>query len=297
MKYLLIAASGAALATAMPSMPVNASAAAETDQFDMLRKKAKELKKKAKEIKDTAETVENVVETVTDGAASGTLPSVSGSSSSNRSGVMQYAGQRRPRAAGRGDYAGRAPSAPAKYAAMTKCANLKLGNAFIAQAGTYTVTSGLSTEDRTGLIEREPVQPVDGCTFTGLGVGDVLYVEVDKPAYNGRGSYELQCISFDGKEQLARDTRPRENNYTGKDVMLMTGNSAGYELTASGSNADRSAAYDKLLGSRGREMITFNMPELHTDKAGTDFYCQHYNEATGQSALAFTYRRGPVGRQ
>ena len=38
------------------------------------------------------------------------------------------------------------------------------------------------------------------------------------------------------------------------------------------------------------------MPAIHSDKSGTDFYCQHFNKATGKSALAFTFRRGPVGR-
>lgn len=39
------------------------------------------------------------------------------------------------------------------------------------------------------------------------------------------------------------------------------------------------------------------MPELHTDKSGTEFFCQHYNEKTGEGLVAFTYRRCPVGRR
>ena len=77
--------------------------------------------------------------------------------------------------------------------------------------------------------------------------------------------------------------------------MLHAGNNLGYEPTATGSNSTRSGEYDKWLKSRGREMITFNMPYLHTDKGGTDFYCQYYNDKTGKSAVAFTYRRSPVG--
>ncbi|MEL7217627.1 MAG: hypothetical protein AAGK01_04255, partial [Pseudomonadota bacterium] len=62
--------------------------------------------------------------------------------------------------------------------------------------------------------------------------------------------------------------------------------------TAAGSNSSRSGAYEKYLDGRGRSMLTFAMPSLHTDP-GTDFFCQHYNKNTGQIALAFTFRRGP----
>ena len=130
--------------------------------------------------------------------------------------------------------------------------------------------------------------------FEGLAVGDILYVEFDKNRFQ-KYDYKMQCVSYDGSEQLDTTNGPRTFNYTGKDVMLHTGHSLGYTPTASGSNSDRSGAYDKYLDGRGRAMATINFGALHTDKSGTDFYCQWYNEKTGKSALGLTFRRGPAG--
>tara|TARA_R110002072_G_scaffold181232_7_gene337275 strand:+ start:10515 stop:11354 length:840 start_codon:yes stop_codon:yes gene_type:complete len=277
MKNTMMTAVGIAL------MATSISTTADANPFRNLRNSVEKVKKEAREVEEAVETVEEVVEAV-DAVSDGRAPSLRGSSNH-----PSY-----PNTASRGNWKGRAPAAPAKFASMTQCANLNLGNAFIAQAGDYTFSKGISTETRGGLIEREPVQ-ASGCTLPGVGSGDVLYVEVDRANFNTH-EYDMQCISFDGSQQLDRAWVPPTNNYTGKDVMLHTGHSLGFEPTATGSNSARSEAYDKYLAARGRAMITFNMPELHTDKSGTDFYCQYYNNNTGKSAVAFTYRRSPVGR-
>ena len=299
MNRKLLAAAGLAFAATAITAPVQAG------PFDKLKKKVEKVKKKAEEVEQAATAVEGAVDDVKNGRVPAAGRTRLGSplggvrpAGSERGGVMQYAGQRRPKTASRGNYAGRAPAAPAKYASMTKCANLNVGNAFVAQAGNYTFSNGLKTETRSGLIARENVSPSNGCIFPGVGVGDVLYVEVDRNGFN-KHEYEIQCVSFDGSKEVSRNKAeigPRANNYTGKDVMLHTGHSLGYTPTASGSNSNRSGAYDEYLAGRGRQMITFNMPEQHNDKSGTDFYCQYYNQKTGKSAVAFTYRRGPVGR-
>ena len=310
MNRKILAAAGLAFAATAISAPVQAG------PFDKLKKKVEKVKKEAKEVQQAARAVEATVDAVKDGraadvaadAAVGAAVKATTGRTSTRlgsplTGVRAMdgsvpGGRNYPKRASRGNYAGRAPAAPAKYASMTQCADLNVGNAFIAQAGNYTFTTGLKTETRGGLIERESVSPANGCIFPGLGVGDVLYVEVDRNGFN-KHEYEVQCVSFDGSKEVSRNKAeigPRANNYTGKDVMLHTGHSLGYTPTAAGSNSDRSGAYDKYLAGRGRAMITFNMPEQHNDKSGTDFYCQYYNNATGKSAVAFTYRRGPVGR-
>lgn len=274
MKYLLPLTAGLMIATSVAAVDANAG------PFDKLRNAVKKVEDTAKDANDAAEVVDNV--------AKGNVPNVSRGGFANRGSTSNS-----PRTARAKSHAGVAGPTPARFASATKCANVGLSNAFVAQSGNYTFSQGLSTETRSGLLDRVNVSPSNGCTFPAMGVGDVLYVEVDKNAYN-RGRYAMQCVSYDGKEQLDNTNAPRENNYTGKDVMLHTGNSTGYTPTASGSNSSRSGAYEKVLNARGKEMITFNMPGLHTD-SGTDFYCQHYNKDTGQSVLAFTFRRGPTG--
>ncbi|MEL7687965.1 hypothetical protein AAG596_11295 [Citromicrobium bathyomarinum] len=279
MKHSIMTAMGLALVATSFTAPADAN------PFKRLKNKVEEVKKEVEEVEEAADAVGDMVDAVSGDRRVGG-PVIRSNGPTPRT--------RYPKTASHGDWKGRAPAAPAKYAGMTQCENLNLGNAFIAKAGEYTFSKGLNTETRSGLIEREHVQP-NGCTLPGVGSGDVIYVEVDRGNFNTH-EYNMQCVSFDGSQQLDRAWVPPTNNYTGKDVMLHTGNSLGYEPTATGSNSTRSGEYDKWLKSRGREMITFNMPYLHTDKAGTDFYCQYYNDKTGKSAVAFTYRRSPVGR-
>lgn len=268
MKKYALALAGGMLATGLVAVapePVEASG-----PFDSLKKATKKGERAAKEAKDAADTVGSIL-------GSGNK----GNSNSSTTG-SRFKG-----------YKGKADPAPAKFVQQLNCASLGQGNAFIARDGEYTFSAGINTEKRYGLIDRKPVEPTSGCLYPSMGVYDVLYLEVDKAKYEkDKYSYDLQCVAYDGSLQLDRSTRPPLDNYKGKDVMLHTGHSLGYTPTASGSNSSRSGEYDKYLASRGRAMITFNMPPLHTDR-GTDFFCQHYNKNTGKVALAFTFRRGP----
>ena len=181
---------------------------------------------------------------------------------------------------------------PERFLNQLQCESRGIGNAFVGRDGDYTFSKGINTETRGGLIDRTPVTATNGCFYGGLSVMDVLYVELNAAGFN-RHDYKMQCVSYDGSEQSNNATSARVNNYKGKDVMLHTGNSLGYEPTATGSNSSRSGAYNEYLAQRGRTMATFNFETLHTDRGGTDFFCQWYNEDTGKSAVALTYRRGP----
>lgn len=269
MKSFMTALAGTALAGATVTAGfVGAESVKAAGPFD-------KLKKKVKKAEETAQDVDTVISEA-DRANKTNGRSLLGSSrnSSTRTRKSQSAG-------------GVAGPAPAKYAAATKCTGAAFSNAFVAEDGEYTFSQGLNTEKRSGLINRKPVS-ANGCTFPAMGVGDVLYLELDKRAYK-RGVHVLQCVSYDGSVQLTNSNRPPEGNYKGKDVMLHTGNSTGYTPTATGSNLSRSRQYDKVLASRGKAMVTFTMPFSQTNK-GKDFYCQHYNKDTGKSLLAFTYR-------
>ena len=307
MKRTILAAGLMAFAATAAVTPVQAG------PFDKLKKKVEKVKQEVKEAEEAAEAVEATVDAVKDGkaadvaaeaAAAAALQATTGRTRTGLGSPLTGAramdgsvpgGRNYPRTASRGNYAGVAGPVPAKYASVTQCANVGLGNAFIARAGDYTFQQGLSTETRGGLIERRNVSATNGCVMPAMGSGDVLYVEVDAAKYD-KHKYALQCVSYDGSLQLDNVDAPPQDNYSGKDVMLHAGHSLGYTPTATGSNSDRSRAYDKHLASRGRAMITFNMPNLHQDKSGTDFYCQHYDKTSGKSTLAFAFRRGPVMR-
>ncbi|MEO1488290.1 MAG: hypothetical protein AAFR88_02475 [Pseudomonadota bacterium] len=294
MKTLLLALASTAMACALAA-PEPALAESSHGPFDKLKKAAK----KAEKTKDDAEDVVETVDTVTGGAVTGgAVTDGTGRRTAPRSSrkvvTGTTAGSNYPQTARAPGHAGVAGPTPAKYANATKCAALDLGNAFVARAGNYTFSQGISTEQRTGLLDRRPVEPVSGCVFEGLGIGDVLYVEFDKSKFK-KYNYRIQCASYDGSEQQDNVFGPSIDNYGGKAIMLHTGNSTGYEPTASGSNSDRNNAYKKYMDGRGRAFATFNFKDRPDDKQGTDFYCQWFDRNTGESAIALTYRRGPTG--
>jgi hypothetical protein len=278
MKDLICTLVGSSLALGAVAYADPASA-----QFRGLRDAVRDVKKATDDAKDVAETAEDAADAV----------SGERSSRRSRSGFANRGStSNSPTRAARAGHVGGAAAAPSRLTGQLSCASLGIGNAFIGRDGEYTFSKGISTEERSGIVDRRNVTPTSNCMFEGLAVGDILYVEFDKKRFND-SDYEMQCVSFDGSEQLNRSTRPRVNNYKGKDVMLHTGNSLGYTPTASGTNSSRSGAYDSHLSQRGREMATINFTPLHTDKSGTDFYCQWYSEKTGKSALGLTFRRGP----
>lgn len=284
MKNLICALVGSSIALGTLTYAEPASA-----QFRGLRDAVRDVKKTTDDAKEVAETAEDVVDAARGNRSNRNSNRRSRSGFANRGSTSNS-----PRTAAAPDHVGGAGAAPSKYTSQLSCESLGIGNAFVGKAGTYTFSKGIKTEDRTGIIDRRNVSPTSGCMFEGLDVGDILYVEFDKRRFND-SNYDLQCVSYDGSEQLNRSTRPRVNNYTGKDVMLHTGHSLGYTPTAAGSNSSRSGAYDDYLNGRGRAMATINFGALHTDKSGTDFFCQWYNESTGKSALGLTFRRGPAG--
>ncbi|MEM9501634.1 MAG: hypothetical protein AAF941_07280 [Pseudomonadota bacterium] len=289
MNKMMIVLAGSALTTGLVATSIVAPAPVEAaGPFDKIKKGLKKVKKKKREADEVVGTVDAVI---TGGAvASGVGASADGS----RCNANRGSNSNSPCTARAPGHTGSAAPAPAKFTSQLKCANVGLGNAFIGRDGNYTFSQGISTEERSGLLDRVNVQPTNGCFFPGLGVGDVLYVEFDKSKYK-KYDYKIQCVSYDGKEQLDNVNGPSVGNFGGKAIMLHTGNSTGYEPTASGSNSDRSNAYKAYMDKRGRTFTTFNFSALHTDKAGTDFFCQWFDKSNGKSALALTFRRGPAG--
>lgn len=291
MKKHIFAVAG--LSVAVSSFAVTAVAG----PFDSIRNKVKKVEREAAEVEEAVADVKEVADTVdranrTNGRS--LLGDVLGGLTGGGTGCGTTAMSSYPCTAQDPAHVGRAAPIPAKFLSQTQCANLNVGNAFIGRGGKYTFSQGISTQERSGIVDRAAVQASNGCVFPTMGVGDILYVEVDRDQYK-KHSYAIQCVSYDGTEQLNNVNGPSVNNYSGKDVMLHAGHSLGYEPTATGSNASRSGAYDKVLKSRGREMLTFNFGAIHTDKKGTDFFCQWYDKDQGKSAVAFAYRRGPRG--
>ncbi len=279
----MIALTGALLATGFYAAPVEAG------PFSKLKKAAKKMERVADDAAEVAATVEDVSNSV-DAVSRGEIPAVSSAGATRQTRSNRY-----PGSAKRLAHAGRAGPSPAKYTAMTKCAGLPISNAMIGQYGKYTYSQGLQQEELTGMVNRETVAPVSDCVMPSLGTGDILYLEVPAGQLKAmKANWEMQCIDSATGKPANFSALPAAHNVRGKDIMLHTGNSAGYTPTATGSISDRSGAWDADLKRRGKSMMGFNMPDLHTDK-GTDFYCQYYDKNSGRSAVAFSYRRSAGG--
>lgn len=261
--------------------------------FDKLKSAVKKTKKKVKKAEQAMEEVAQAAEVV-DAVADGRVDPTAGINPIGRDAAIRQGMRQRsnyPTTATGKPHAGRAGSPSSKYTSLTKCAGLPISNAFIAQSGTYTFQDGLNTEERTGLLNREPVTASSGCIMPSMGTYDVLYMEVPTAQYDKmKYSMKMQCINQSTGKQANDAARPSWSNVAGKDVALHTGHSTGYTTTASGSNSDRSGAWDRELKKRGKTMLGFNMPPLHTD-SGTDFYCQYLDTKSGKSVAAFAYRR------
>ena len=86
-----------------------------------------------------------------------------------------------------------------------------------------------------------------------MASGDVLYIEVPAKQWASmKGGWKMQCVEMDTGKNANSQAFPRWSNIAGKDIMLHTGNSLGYEPTASGSNSDRSRAHDQDLARCGK---------------------------------------------
>ncbi|QYJ07844.1 hypothetical protein [Qipengyuania flava] len=296
---ILIAAAIAVAATGIAASPVQAG------PFDKLKRAVKKVEEVAEDVETVVEVAEETERTggrnivgaaaaVTGGRNAAIATGVAMSAAS-RSGCDATGGTGRCTAK-RPGYAGVAPTPSAKFTSMTQCAGLPISNAFVGRFGDYTFQQGLSQEERSGIVDREPVSASQGCIMPSMASGDVLYLEVPAKQWASmKGGWKMQCVEMRTGKNANSEAFPRWSNIAGKDIMLHTGNSLGYEPTASGSNSDRSRAWDKDLERRGKHMLGFNMPDLHNDK-GTDFYCQYYNAASGKSVAAFAYRRGATRR-
>ncbi|MBO9488808.1 hypothetical protein J7384_00345 [Endozoicomonas sp. G2_1] len=184
---------------------------------------------------------------------------------------------------------------------FTKCAGLDLSNVMVGEYGDYTFQQGFSTEERSGLVNRSKHQVSSDCILPSLKPLQVVYMEVDTEKYDDMGyNWTMQCVRSDkpqeGVLKEARSEYPVKVTYlAGKDIMLHCGHSEEHvEACAEGSNGSRSRAWDDVLDSRGKTMLTVLAKQsMLAPKGGEKLYCQYYNKKTKTSLFGFEYIRTP----
>jgi len=192
----------------------------------------------------------------------------------------------------------------AELVAMTQCMDLPMSNAMIGNLGDYTFKQGFSKEKRSGFINRREAEFSDDCILPSMRAHDVAYVEVDTETYEDTGNsndWVMQCLkSANPSEGAVNDTEPKgEYPYTvsalgKKHMMLHCGNSEGIEECAKGNNNSRGRAWDDLLESRNKTMLSVYMTSSTlAPSEGEKLFCQYYHKPSGESLFAFEYLRTP----
>lgn len=190
----------------------------------------------------------------------------------------------------------------AKRMDITTCSKLKPENIITGNMGDYTFEQGMSSEKRSGFLNRVSGSLKNGCVLPSMQPQQATYMEVDEKAYKAMGSsndWEMQCVRSDDPSAgaLTQKENKSEAPYhvgvlAGKDMMLHCGNSEGVKKCATGSNSSRSSAWKKDLESRGKIMLSIS---AHTSQLaptqGERIYCQWYNKSKNKSLFAFEYLR------
>jgi hypothetical protein len=201
-----------------------------------------------------------------------------------------------------GSTAGR--SGTPKPTELTQCDSLRPSKVTYGKLGDYTFSQGMSTETRTGFINRRDVSFESGCVLPNLETNEIMYLEFDTAKLKAAGhpnGYETQCVKIDDRAYGAVNVTETRSEYPSNDsvlgeshMRLACGNSEGISECTNGSNSDRATAADKDLKARGKTALSFMMvPTRRSDtpKSGERLYCQYYNKNSGKSLFGYEYFR------
>lgn len=195
-------------------------------------------------------------------------------------------------------------SSTPKPTSITQCDSMSPSKIVYGRLGDYTFSQGMSTETRTGFIDRRDMSFESGCILPNLTSGDVMYLEYDTAALRAQGypnDFETQCIKIDdrayGAVNIAEGLSeyPSNDTYLGDShLRLACGNSEGISECTNGRNFDRASAASADLKARGKTALSFFMTRTRissTPKPGERLYCQYYNKVSGKSLFGYEYFR------
>jgi len=172
----------------------------------------------------------------------------------------------------------------------------------------YDVKEGMSTDQRTGFMDRESVEMTNGCFLGELQPNTCFAFTANESKYAELGNsndWAVQCVYSDDPGAGALENKGEYpysvDSMPGKEMMLLCGHTEGdgYEC-AEGSNSSRSGEWDKKLDKEGKVQLGFCVntkayQELSYDKddypSGRWAYCQYYNSKTKKNMFGFEFRQ------
>ncbi|MGB6318391.1 MAG: hypothetical protein WBG08_07110, partial [Litorimonas sp.] len=196
-------------------------------------------------------------------------------------------------------------SSTPKPTELTQCdPSLRPSKIVYGKRGDYTFSQGMSTETRTGFIDRREMNFESGCILPNLETNDIMYLEFDEAKLRASGypnAYETQCVKIDDRAYGAVNVTETASEYPYRDnvlgealLRLACGNSEGISECTNGSNSDRASAATQDLKARGKTYLSFQMLPTRrgtTPKSGERLYCQYYNKDSGKSLFGYEYFR------
>lgn len=180
--------------------------------------------------------------------------------------------------------------------------------------GPYKFTEGMKTEERTGFLERQPLEMSEGCFLGELSPSQCVSWTVDEKKYAALGNsneWEVQCVYSDdpsagvirNKNEFPYKMETLNPYY----FMLMCGHDQGdsYECMQ-GSNSIRGGKWRDKLKAQGKLQMGFCAPKsvMYQEVAydykkfpkGRWIYCQYFNKKTAQSMVGFEFKQVVTGR-
>jgi hypothetical protein len=185
--------------------------------------------------------------------------------------------------------------------------DLKPKDAQFGKVAKYEFTDGMKTDDRTGFIEREPVEMSNGCYLGAMQPEQCVALTVDTAKYKELGNsnkWEVQCVYADdpsagmikNKNMYPYTLDRMKPQY----FMLMCNHDQdeSYEC-AEGNQSKRGGLWRDKLKAEGKTQLGFCVNRKlyqETDYEDKDFpkgrylYCQYYNTTTKKAAFGWQQR-------
>ena len=176
----------------------------------------------------------------------------------------------------------------------------------IGRVGKYKFTEGVNTQERTGFLDKKPLEMTNGCFFGVLQAEQCVAFTVDSKKYAELGNsndWDVQCIYSDAPGEGAVKNKSMYSYSVDRlspyYFMLMCGHDQGdgYEC-AEGSNSMRGIKWREKLEKEGKEQLGFCInrvayQELSYKKQdfpkGRYLYCQYYNTKSKKSLFGYEF--------
>ena len=191
---------------------------------------------------------------------------------------------------------------------LLKCnSSVTPGDVLSGRVGEYKFTEGMNTDERTGFLDRKPIEMTDGCFLGEFKPGECAAWTVNEENYKALGNsndWEVQCVYSDdpGAGVIKNKgefpyTLDRMNPHY---FMLMCNHDQDESYQChEGSNSARGGKWREQLDAQGKVQLGFCAPESlvyqetsYEDKdypKGRWVYCQYYNKQSNESMAGFEF--------